>query len=235
MLGYVCRSFTEIYMFELILFCFGAFYKNVNIYKELCGSMKRSSNTLQKSCRSVATRGPQSSTNSFDFDSQWFCWSCQWTSKPASTESTDQSLPTPHIKASVTADCHYPTENVPSDFSHVLLMFCCPQSHLASFVFEGILSPTRRSWKMQLRYSYEWKIPMGPEMTRIILGGVADRTNYGCCEERTVGLSELKGIRWGVMNKINAIYSQNKGHNHLFAASATVFCFSRPAERNNWF
>lgn len=195
----------------------------------------RTFRTHQKPCRSVATRGPQSSTNKFDFDSQWFCWSCQWTSKPASTESRDQSISAPHIKASVTADCHYPTENVPSDFSHVLLMFCCPQSHLASFVFEGILSPTRRSWKMQLRYSYEWKIPMGPEMTRIILGGVADRTNYGRCEERTVGLSELKGIRWGVMNKINAIYLQNKGQNYLFATSATVFCFSRPAERNNWF
>lgn len=36
---------------------------------------------------------------------------------------------------------------------------------------------------------------MGPEMTRIILGGVADRTNYGRSEERRVGLSELKGIR----------------------------------------
>lgn len=172
--------------------------------------------TLLKPSRCVAVRGPQSFTNKFDFHSQWCCWSCQRTSKPASTENRSKHFSPSHIKASVTADRHY--QNVPSDFSHVLLMLCCPQSHLASFVFEGILSPTRWSRKMQPRYSYEWEIPMGPEMTRIILGGIADRTNYGRCEERTVGLSELKGIRWGVMNKINAIYLQNKDQNYLFCS-----------------
>lgn len=43
---FCCRTFTEIYMVELTLFCFCAFYKSVKIYKGLCGSMKRSSNTL---------------------------------------------------------------------------------------------------------------------------------------------------------------------------------------------
>lgn len=115
-----------------------------------------------------------------------------------------------HIKGGVAANRHYHPENVPSDFAHVLLMFCWPQSHQAWFVFEGILSPTHWSRKMQVRYAYEWKNLMGPEMTRIILSSVADRNDYGLCEERTVGLSGLKGIRWGVMNKINAIYLQNK-------------------------
>lgn len=46
---------------------------------------------------------------------------------------------------------------------------------------------------MQLRYTYEWKNLMGPEMTRIILSSVADRTDYGLSEEGTVGLSGLKG------------------------------------------
>lgn len=52
---------------------------------------------------------------------------------------------------------------------------------------------------------------MGPEMARIILSSVADRTNYELCEERTVVLSGLKGIRGVVMNKIYAISLQNKG------------------------
>lgn len=173
---------------------------------------KKNFRTCPKPSKKGSCRGP-SAHHSEIFVSQWCCWSCKQTSMSVSTESTDQSIWAPNTSKAVWRQTIIITGRM---FPQTSFMFCwCSvdvRRHIRPHLYSrGSLSPMHWSWKMQLRHTCEWKNLMGPEMTRIILSSVADRSDYGLCEERTVGLSGLKGIRWGVMNAINAIYLQNKG------------------------
>lgn len=124
-------------------------------------------------------------------DSQWCCWSRQRTG----AESSDQSLPAPRTSEAAWGPSVIITGRMlPSDAARVPLMFRGPQSHRALICIRGdSLAHARRSWEMQLRYTYERTSVMGPEMTRIILSSVTDRSDYGLLWAENSGPVRAKG------------------------------------------